>query len=123
MSHHNKLEMSHHNKVDMSHHNKLEMSHHNKLGRKLDQNSRLFRIERVYMAELLRGSCVLVQLFQLYVSVPVSFFGRLGVLRCLDDVPLGLLQVRQQQLLGQALKEQKLVNLLQLGNLNKLGSK
>ena len=54
-----------------------------------------------------------VQLLELDVSAlgfPVPFFGGLGVLRCLDDVPIGLLQVLQQQLLGQALKEQGLVN-------------
>ena len=78
---------------------------------------------RVYRAKLLWGSCAIVQLLELDVSVlglPSHLLRcRLSVLCCLDVVPLGLLVVRQQQLLGQALKERKLVNLVQFGNLNK----
>ena len=67
--------------------------------------------------------CALVQLLELDGSVlglPLSFFGRLGGLRCLDVVPLGFLLVRQRLLLGQALKEWGLVNLLRFSNLNNL---
>ena len=58
-----------------------------------------------YFTEVLRD----VQLVEPDVSVlglpsPLSSCG-LGVLRCLDDVPCGVLLVRQLQLLGQALKE------------------
>ena len=67
--------------------------------------------------------CAIVQFRELNVSAlgfPLPFFGRLSVLRCLDVVPLGFLLVRQQQLLGQALKERGLVILLQFSNLNNL---
>ena len=67
--------------------------------------------------------CLLEQLLQLDVSVlglpSPLLWCRLSVLRCLDVVPLGLLRMRQQQLLGQALKERKFVNLVQFGNQNK----
>ena len=70
---------------------------------------KFIKILRVYRSELLRGSCAIVQLLQLDVSVlglPSPLLRcRLSVLRCLDVNPLGLLLVRQQQLLGQAVKE------------------
>ena len=47
--------------------------------------------------ELVPRVCAFVQLLELDVSAlgfPLPFFGGLGVLRCLDDVPRGVLQVR-----------------------------
>ena len=88
---------------------------------KLDQNARL--IAYLYELHKLNFSEGLVQLLELNVSIlgfPLPFFGRLDGLRCLDVVPLGFLQVRQQLLLGQALKERGLINLLRFSNLNSL---
>ena len=77
---------------------------------------------RVYRAELHQVSACLYSLSPISASsvFPLPFFGRLGGLRCLDVVPQGFLLVRQQQLLGQALKKRGLVNLLQFSNLNNL---
>ena len=89
---------------------------------KIIRNARFYCLfVRVYMGRTSPRVCALVQLLELEVSVlsfPLPFFGRLGGLVCLDVVPLGFLQVRQQLLLGQALKERGLVNLLRFSNLN-----
>ena len=47
--------------------------------------------------ELVPRVCAVEQLLALDVSAlgfPLPFFGGLGVLRCLDDIPLGVLWVR-----------------------------
>ena len=61
------------------------------------------------------------QLLELDVSdldLPEPLLLGLHVSRCLDKIPFGLLLVVLRQLLGQALKEQALVKLVKLGNLN-----
>ena len=53
-----------------------------------------------------------------FLDLPEPVLLGLSVSRCLDEVPLGLLLVELWQLLGQALKEQVFVKLVELGNLN-----
>ena len=57
----------------------------------------LLRIMTRLQFELVPRVCAVEQLLELDVSIlgfPLPFFGGLGVLRCRDDVPLGVLQVR-----------------------------
>ena len=62
----------------------------------------------------LLGVVLLLELDVSSLGLPEPVLLGLSLPRCLDNVPLGLLLVLLQDLLGQALKERKLVNLCSL---------